>query len=517
MGKNFLKSSLHNASFNIIFQVGFRIVTFLLNAFVLRNISQAVLGVMNVRLLLLESTILFLSREAFRRACLTRSTEHNWPQVINLLWITVPLCIVQCIIFGAIWLYVLSAPDRSITNHYSIGVWAICVSCVLGMCVEPMYLVAQAFLFVKLRVLIESLSVSLRTIIFTCLVLWKPNAAVVAFSVAQIVGQICYTSAYCVYFHNYINKRKQISENKEEFPFNSLTDFLPKWIPGQPTVDIRLCTLTWSFLKQGILKQILTEGERYVMTLFNVLSFYEQGIYDVVNNLGSLAARFLFRPIEESAYFYFTQLVHRDKPIRQQNEEQMAEAALVLKQLLRCVSSLGILVIFFGQSYSKLLLLFYGGKSLADSVATVLLRTHCFAVFLLALNGTTECFALATMNASQINRYNQIMAYLSFGFLVISWILTKILGSVGFIIANCCNMAARIIHSVVFIKKKYEKTKYDPLNGIVPGMYFLTSVAISGLVTLVSERLILNCKHEIRERTVLIFDPSSLQRKNNSC
>lgn len=56
------------------------------------------------------------------------------------------------------------------------------------------------------------------------------------------------------------------------------------------------------------------------MTLFNVLSFYEQGIYDVVNNLGSLAARFLFRPIEESAYFYFTQLVHRDKPIRQQNE-----------------------------------------------------------------------------------------------------------------------------------------------------------------------------------------------------
>ncbi|BES98554.1 Rft protein [Nesidiocoris tenuis] len=88
MGKNFLKSSLQNASFNIIFQVGFRVVTFLLNAFVLRNISQDVIGVMNVRLLLLESTILFLSREAFRRALLSRTTEHNWPQVINLLWLT---------------------------------------------------------------------------------------------------------------------------------------------------------------------------------------------------------------------------------------------------------------------------------------------------------------------------------------------------------------------------------------------------------------------------------------------
>lgn len=66
--------------------------------------------------------------------------------------------------------------------------------------------------------------------------------------------------------------------------------------------------------------QILTEGERYVMTLVNVLSFSEQGIFDVVNNLGSLAARFLFRPIEESAFFYFSQLIHRDEDIRKQNK-----------------------------------------------------------------------------------------------------------------------------------------------------------------------------------------------------
>ena len=70
------------------YQIVFRCVTFGLNAFVLRHVSQSVVGVMNVRLLLLESTILFLSREAFRRACLSKTTEHNWAQVINLLWIT---------------------------------------------------------------------------------------------------------------------------------------------------------------------------------------------------------------------------------------------------------------------------------------------------------------------------------------------------------------------------------------------------------------------------------------------
>jgi len=70
------------------YQVMFRFVTFGLHAFVLRHVTQSVVGVMNVRLLLLESTVLFLSREAFRRACLTMTTEHNWAQVINLLWMT---------------------------------------------------------------------------------------------------------------------------------------------------------------------------------------------------------------------------------------------------------------------------------------------------------------------------------------------------------------------------------------------------------------------------------------------
>lgn len=88
----------------------------------------------------------------------------------------------------------------------------------------------------------------------------------------------------------------------------------------QIQIDWKLLRLVWSFFQQGVMMQLLTEGERYVMTLLNVLKFSEQGVFDVVNNLGSLAARFLFRPIEESAYFYFSQLVHRDEEINQQNK-----------------------------------------------------------------------------------------------------------------------------------------------------------------------------------------------------
>ncbi|GBM98944.1 hypothetical protein AVEN_34781-1, partial [Araneus ventricosus] len=36
-------------------------------------------------------------------------------------------------------------------------------------------------------------------------------------------------------------------------------------------------------------------------------------LYDVVNNLGSLAARFILLPIEDSAYLLFTQILTRDR------------------------------------------------------------------------------------------------------------------------------------------------------------------------------------------------------------
>lgn len=63
-------------------------MTFVLNAFIIRHVGQNVLGIMNVRLLLLESTILFLSKEPFSKACLTDTKSHNWAQVINQIWLS---------------------------------------------------------------------------------------------------------------------------------------------------------------------------------------------------------------------------------------------------------------------------------------------------------------------------------------------------------------------------------------------------------------------------------------------
>lgn len=86
-----------------------------------------------------------------------------------------------------------------------------------------------------------------------------------------------------------------------------------------------------SFAKQGVLKQVLTEGEKYVMSVSPVLSFSEQATYDIVNNMGSMAARFIFRPIEDSSYFYFTQTIARDVQLNKQNRVYTHYIALYVR------------------------------------------------------------------------------------------------------------------------------------------------------------------------------------------
>ena len=60
-------------------------------------------------------------------------------------------------------------------------------------------------------------------------------------------------------------------------------------------------------------------GEMYVMTIFGVLSFADQGVYDVIQNLGSIVARFVFLPLEDAGYLYFTQLLVRGKTVQEQD------------------------------------------------------------------------------------------------------------------------------------------------------------------------------------------------------
>ncbi|XP_019579832.2 man(5)GlcNAc(2)-PP-dolichol translocation protein RFT1 isoform X2 [Rhinolophus sinicus] len=472
------------ASSGLLLQVLFRLITFVLNAFILRFLSKEIVGIVNVRLTLLYSTTTFLAREAFRRACLSGGAQRDWSQTLNLLWLTVPLGVLWALFLGWVWLQLLEVPDPNVVPHYGMGVVLFGLSAVVELVGEPFWVLAQAHMFVKLKVIAESLSVILKSVLIAFLVLWLPHWGLYIFSSAQLFYTAVLVLCYVIYFKKLLGSPESI---KHTLPVSRMTDLLPNIPRSGAFVNWTEAKLTWSFFKQSFLKQILTEGERYVMTFLNVLNFGDQGVYDTVNNLGSLVARLIFQPVEESFYIFFAKVLEREKDATLQKQEDVAVAAAVLESLLKLALLAGLTITFFGFAYSQLALDIYGGAMLSSGSGPVLLRSYCLYVLLLAINGVTECFTFAAMSKEQVDRYNLTMLALSSSFLVLSYLLTRWCGSVGFIVANCFNMGIRITQSLCFIHRYYRNSPYRPLAGLYLSPVLLGAFVLSGGITAVSE------------------------------
>jgi oligosaccharide translocation protein RFT1 len=205
-----------------------------------------------------------------------------------------------------------------------------------------------------------------------------------------------------------------------------------------------------------------------------------------------LAARFIFRPIEDSSYFYFTQTIARDIELKEQSAEKVTEAAQVLSYVCKIVTSIGMLGLVFGQSYAGTLLLLYGGPDFVEGgLPEQLLRWHCLAIVLLAVNGITEGYMFATNTSKQIDSYNYSMAVFSVTFLLLSYQLTNMLGPVGFILANCCNMFFRISYSIYYIGQHFKDVGVTPTRELLPGKLFVAVLAAMGVACYASKVRIL--------------------------
>ncbi|CAK7294349.1 Protein RFT1 homolog [Vulpes lagopus] len=263
------------ASSGLLLQVLFRLITFVLNAFILRFLSKEIVGIVNVRLTLLYSTTIFLAREAFRRACLSGGAQRDWSQTFNLLWLTVPLGVFWSLLLGWVWLHLLEVPDPNVVPHYGTGVVVFGLSAVVELLGEPLWVLAQTQMFVKLKVIAESLSVILKSVLTAFLVLWLPHWGLYIFSLAQLFYTALLVLCYVTYFTKLLGSSE--STKQQALPVSRMTDLLPSITRSGAFVNWKEAKLTWSFFKQSFLKQILTEGERYIMTFLNVLNFGDQG------------------------------------------------------------------------------------------------------------------------------------------------------------------------------------------------------------------------------------------------
>lgn len=166
-----------------------------------------------------------------------------------------------CCLFAApclyIWLNWLSAVDEEIFSQYKFGCISIAISCIIEVIAETPVFVAQVFCFVKLKVVLDTFHIFVRSVLFIWLVLREPNQAIYAFSVAQVGSSITFLVGYYVFFYYYIRKQKQaigLSKRNEEhhiakssrknseydevdesIPFNSIAEMMPGVLPNSVT------------------------------------------------------------------------------------------------------------------------------------------------------------------------------------------------------------------------------------------------------------------------------------------
>ena len=132
-----------------------------------------------------------------------------------------------------------------------------------------------------------------------------------------------------------------------------------------------------------------------------------QGVYGLVSNLGSLAVRTLFQPLEEAAFAAFSawggsgRQAGPAEPGKQQQQQQqqaveapaghsaetLAQLAAALGVMTKAVGVLGLLAVSFGPAFSYTALRLVYGVRWSETEAPAVLSAYCGYVLLLALNG----------------------------------------------------------------------------------------------------------------------------------
>ena len=225
-------------------------------------------------------------------------------------------------------------------------------------------------------------------------------------------------------------------------------------------------TLASSLYAQSGLKHILTQGDALLITLFADLP--SQGVFALASNYGSLLARILFQPIEESSRSLFGRSLSRssspESSLKNQTKPTKDELRTVhtyLTTLLRFYSHLALFLLVLAPPLSKPLLSLVAGKNWRSSAAPRILAKYCYYLPLLAYNGLLEAFVSATASPAELQKQSVAMLVFSAIFAAAGYTLLGILerGVDGIIEANMCNMAARIAWSKTWVEQWWHEAR----------------------------------------------------------
>ncbi|KAH7216501.1 Rft protein-domain-containing protein [Fusarium oxysporum] len=475
-------SMIKGASLLIILQLASRLITFIANQLLLRYLTAPLLG-LSTQLEVYYLSVLFFARESLRVAIQRRDSgsqaKEESQAVVNLGYLAIGLG--SFVSLGLGWMYLAYANEITLATPYlAESLYLYGFAAMVELLSEPCFVLMQTRLQFGTRAAAESIATFLRCIVVFGSAVWASkhnDIGVLPFALGQITYGVSLLLVYLV----------------SGYRLASSIGFslLPKTIASKENrfwasmFDRSTIGLAGSMIAQSVVKHLLTQGDTFLISFLASASV--QGAYALANNYGSLLARLLFQPVEESSRSYFSRLLSSVTPVKQGGKpvQEVTEAKQNLQTLLRLYILLTSIIISLGPFAAPPLLAIVAGKQWAGSGAGDVLAAYCFYIPFMGLNGLTESFVASVATEAEVHIQSVWMGAFSVIFATSAFLFMRIypLGAIGLVLANIINMGCRIVWSGAFIKRFFKRHGTDfKIKSLIPESTLGVSIATAILL-----------------------------------
>ncbi|UZJ52976.1 hypothetical protein CBS101457_002296 [Exobasidium rhododendri] len=445
----------------ILLQIFSRFLTLFMTQMQVRLTSAEVLGVANIHFELMLGLILTLSREGFRTALSrTKGSDQGVGSArstrnVTLLPVPIGVCISVVVLYA--YTTYLAPPQMTQHPHFTWAIGNFTAGAVLELIAEPLYIDALMAVDTRTRVMAEGLAVAAKSA-STLFSLWYFDS--ISSLLPFGIGQFCFGAVFLtVFWVSYARKR-------------GLQEAIYFLVPSTgtsteqgPVFNEEALHLSWTMTRQNIFKHGLGEGDK--LAVAKLASLSHQGAYALASNYGSLIARLLYQPLEESSRLTFAHLLgDNDTP----GSSSLRLAADLLQNLLAFHILLSLFLITFCPPFSTTLLLILAGRHWAiETSASSILATYGSTYLpAMAFNGLLEGFLQACATPTQLTRYAFVLVAASglFVSILTAFQYTSVVSAErGLILASSLSTLARAAYSFHFTLSYFHDRQRKSLKG----------------------------------------------------
>lgn len=515
-----LAKSTNGATLLVLLRIVSRLTTFALNQVLLRFLAPEVLGI-STQLELFATSVLTFSSESLRVALQRQGHDEapeqdskekeasgdgamnggplddtnsygRWAQeTVNLSYIAIAIGVPLAYALATLY---LSTADPAALNapFFNEALHGYIIATILELLNEPCFSIAQQQMLYATRASAEASATMIKCIVTCGLAIWasrsKTELGVLPFAIGQLAYALVLNAKYL--------------STVITLAFESDFSILLRALPANPKLYFSrfskpLVNLSANLYGQSVIKQLLTNGDSYLIASFTSLS--AQGAYALAANYGGLIARILFQPIEESSRSYFARLLASETEASTKteginNERKIttrptissapAQACQYTTTLLRAYLLFSVLIASVGPTFGPLALRTIAGARWTHTEAPSVLSAYCYYIPLLAINGILEAFVSATASPSQLRSQSIFMFGFSASFVVSGYCVLKVLrwGARGLVLASSVSMVLRILYSSRFVQgylaKRGSRLKFREL---LPGTVTMAGGLLSAI------------------------------------